>query len=578
MTEDSLDDGGGTKDDGEDTGVEWDPDIWISDGASDGGPCSNRWCSEWAVLDGGGGVDDTWVGGGEEDEDTWGEPDGDEGSDHLGIPLLVWWSAEEETGTEIRGQSGGDISTTGSDGTGDQVKLLRLADVVDTIGTCDTEVVALAGDVGGGTTHDQLGSLRGGSKWGDISDGSDLNAEEGEEEGKDQGEEGEPWVHLPLDVADNHGHDSGGDKPAHPHPVLDLLLWGSEISDNVLIVGDVVAGVLLSERASLALGASALGETSVHLVPDGLESNTDNLVLDEQLNERAADHDHDSWPEEPVTWRWLLSWVGQSREGEESGEVLPWSFLLLVDTNTLALGDENWTDDTPGHNSTSHHGESGVETNEHTGADESWSQFDVPSPVLNVESPVGLAVSGPDVDPGHWVPIVEDTNGVVRANSLNEGEHESPGETLELAGSIKGTGSTSVHRADGDGSGGSSWEDELELAGNLDDEEAAQWGDHEDTEEGADNGQGEDTANIFLWGSSEKLQLVHGWERSDEKGGHSTSTDGGGLDDGVLLWSEVTSNDWKLRLGHGLDDTETENGTEHGGGESETSLQTCRMG
>lgn len=576
VTEDSLNDGGGTKHDGEDTGVERDTDIWVSDGTSDGGPGLDGWCREWTAL-AGARVVDTWVGGGEEDKDTWGEPDGDEGSDHLGIPLLVWWSAEEETGTEIRGQGDGDISTTGSDGTGDQVKLLGLGDMVNTIGTCDTEVVALAGDVGGGTTHNQLGSLCGGSEWGDISDGSDLNAEEGKEEGEDQGEDGEPWVHLPLDVANNHGHDSGGDKTNHPHPVLDLLLWGSEISNNEVITGNAVAGVLLGEGVGLALGASALGQTFVHLVPDGLESDTNNLVLDEQLNERAADHDHDSWPEEPITWRWLLSWMVQSREGKESGEVFPGSILAVIDTNTLALGDENWADDTPGHDGTRQHGEGGVEANEHTGADKSWSPFDVPSPVLNVESPVGLAVSGPDVDPCHWVPVVKDTNGIVRGNSLDEGYHKGPGETLELAGSIKGTGSTSVHGADGDGSGGSSWKDELELAGNLNDEEAAEWSDHEDTEEGADNGQGEDTANIVLWGSSEKLQLVHGWEGGDKKGRHSTSTNGGGLDDRILLWSKVASNDWKLRLGHGLDDTEAENSTEHGGGESETGLQTCGM-
>ena len=576
MTEDSLDDGGGTKHDGENTRVEWDTDIWISDGTSDGSPGSNGWCSEWtAPLEVG--VIDTWVGRGEEDEDTWGKPDGDECSDHLGIPLLVWWSAEEETSTEIGDQGDGDISTTSRDRTGDQVKLLGLGDMVDTIGACDTEVVALAGNVGRGTAHDQLGSLCGSSEWGDVSDTSDLNAEKGEEEGKDQGKDGEPWVHLPLDVADNYRHDSAGDKTAQPHPVLDLLLFGSEISDDVLIAGVDVAGVLLRERVGLALGASALGETSVHLVPDGLQSNTNNLVLDEQLNERAADHNHDSRPEEPVTWRRLLSWAVQSTEGEESHEVLPWSFLPPGKTNTLALGDENWTDNTPGHNGTSHHGEGGVETNEHTGADESWSPFDVPSPVLNVESPVGLAVSRPDVDPSHWVPIVEDTNGVVRCNSLDEGDHESPGETLELAGSLEGTSSTSVHGADGDGSSRGSREDELELAGNLDDEEAAKWGDHEDTEEGADNGQGEDTANILLWGSSEKLQLVHGWEGGDENGGHSTSTYGGGLDDGIFLWSEVTSNDRKLRLGHSLEDTEAENGTEHGGGECEPGLQTCRI-
>lgn len=67
VTHDGLDHGDGTKDDGEDTRVEWDTDIWISDGTGNGGPGSNGWSGEralaWEVL-----VDDAWVGGGEEDE------------------------------------------------------------------------------------------------------------------------------------------------------------------------------------------------------------------------------------------------------------------------------------------------------------------------------------------------------------------------------------------------------------------------------------------------------------------------------------------------------------------------------
>lgn len=65
VTEDGLDDGDGTKDDGKDTRVQRYADIWISNGAGNGGPGSDGWSSEWALLDGG--VGDTWIGGGKED-------------------------------------------------------------------------------------------------------------------------------------------------------------------------------------------------------------------------------------------------------------------------------------------------------------------------------------------------------------------------------------------------------------------------------------------------------------------------------------------------------------------------------
>ncbi len=167
VADDGLDDGPSTKADGEDTGVEWDTIVIQSDCLGDGSPCGDGWRRERAPDISSG--QDTWVCGSEQDEDTRGEPDGNERSDGLGTPLLLWWSSEEETGAEIGDEIHGDTCSSGSDGTGDQVNSLGVLDGVAALGD---------------TTKDELGGLSGGGKRSDISNTTDLDTEEGEHKPK----------------------------------------------------------------------------------------------------------------------------------------------------------------------------------------------------------------------------------------------------------------------------------------------------------------------------------------------------------------------------------------------------------
>ena len=135
-----------------------------------------------------------------------------------------------------------------------------------------------------------------------------------------------------------------------------------------------------------------------------------------------------------------------------------------------------------------------------------------------------------------------------------------------------------MHGADGQGDGGRRGEDELELTGNLDDEELAKGGNVEETQEGADKGNGEDGADVVL-GSvalAHGIKAVHGGNTGDEDTRNTTSTGSSGLDDGVFLGTENTTDDGNPPgPRHHLDDTVTENSTEHVGAEGETGLETC---
>jgi hypothetical protein len=155
-----------------------------------------------------------------------------------------------------------------------------------------------------------------------------------------------------------------------------------------------------------------------------------------------------------------------------------------------------------------------------------------------------------------------------------------------------------VHGANGHGCGSGGGEDEVQLASDVDDEELAERDSSEETEEGAHEGDCDDATEILLGLVGEETELVHGWETGNEETGKTTGTSGRGLDDGVLLGTEVHANvrDLGEDLGKdlnleesllvlGLDrivvlesgmtyNTETKDGTEHGSRESETGLQT----
>jgi hypothetical protein len=174
---------------------------------------------------------------------------------------------------------------------------------------------------------------------------------------------------------------------------------------------------------------------------------------------------------------------------------------------------------------------------------------------------------------------VEDTVGVLTNTDDEQGNDEGNTKRLDLADSIVGTRAHSVHGADGHGGGGGSREDEIQLTSDVDDEESSERDSSEETEKGADESDCENAAEILLGVVGEEVETVHGGETGDENTGHTTGTGSGGLDDGVLLGTELASEERDVgeRLCEHEDETVTEDGAEHGSRESETSLETCEV-
>ena len=274
----------------------------------------------------------------------------------------------------------------------------------------------------GGTTEDELRGLGGSGERGGIGDGTDLDGEEGEEEGKNASKNGETRVHVPLEVEDDYGNDHGDDEADNPVPVLDLLVSLGGILD-FLTSPDNLGSLLGKETVALALGDEGVIDANAGLLPRGLQAKPDDLVLDDKLSHGGADHDHDTGPQKPIARRGDIARFIEVPEGEEVIVTIP---LLVtrrgLKANALAVVNQGGTNNTPGQERTDEHTDSRVETNQDTGADEGRSPFEVPAPRLNVQGPA--LVARPDVNPGERMPVVKDTNGVVRADTMNQGGAE----------------------------------------------------------------------------------------------------------------------------------------------------------
>jgi hypothetical protein len=59
--------------------------------------------------------------------------------------------------------------------------------------------------------------------------------------------------------------------------------------------------------------------------------------------------------------------------------------------------DQERTDYTPSKHRPSKHGDGGVQTDQHSRANKGWGPLYVPSPILDIQSPIGVAT--PDIEP-----------------------------------------------------------------------------------------------------------------------------------------------------------------------------------
>jgi hypothetical protein len=557
VLDDSLDSAKDTHGNREVGGGFGDRNAGHGDSSSDSLPSSDGGSGERADISGIiAGSEDTRVGRHEEDEDTGGKEDGDDSTNGLSVELQLGGSLEEETNSEVADKRVGNVSGTGSNVTGDKV---------DSLGILDGEVVL------GDTTVDELRSLGGSSERSTISDSATVDGHESEDDTEDTGEESKASVHVELNLTDDHGEDESSEGASNPDPSRDLFLSRSKVLNTTIGIG---LGSLLSEPSvALATSLESVVDRASGLVDGKLDTVPDDLSVEEELDERVDHEDHDTGPEHPVSGRGNVVGLVDTSHDAESSDAFPLT-LTDSDTNTLAIVDEKRTDETPGDDGTTPPRDSSVETDEDTRAEEGGSELDVPTPVLRLKKTSG-SVSRPDVEPGEDVPVVKNTIGILSNTDDEKSNDESNTQSLDLSERISRTRSNSMHGSNSHSRSSRRREDEVKLPRDIDDEESSKRNSSEETEESADEGDGEDTTEVLLGVVGEEVETVHGGETGDEDTGHTTCACGSGLDDGVLLGTEFTAEDGDVREGlcQHEDEAITEDGAEHGSGESETSLE-----
>lgn len=148
-------------------------------------------------------------------------------------------------------------------------------------------------------------------------------------------------------------------------------------------------------------------------------------------------------------------------------------------------------------------------------------------------------MAAPDEEPSEDVPVVQNTIGILRDNDVNESTDKGVSESLDLLHRVGGSATDSVHGTNGHGCSSGGGEDEVQLASDVDDEELAERDSGKETEEGADKGDCDDATEILLGIVGEEAELIHGRKTGDEEAGKTACTSCGGLNDGVLLRTEI---------------------------------------
>lgn len=284
-------------------------------------------------------------------------------------PLLSWWSAEKVSNFEVVDQVGGLRGSGTSNATSHQV---------DGLGDLDVSSHTL-----GDTTSGKLRGLGDGGDWGSIGSTSTLDGQEGEDECKDDGQDGNSKWEVIHETQDDADHDSGDDDHGTPHPGWNLVLSIKDVTSiNFFLLFWVMTVAELLDTANNALVSSD-------------ETSRDNLVVEGKFCHGDDNHSENTWPQEPVSWGNVVK-VGDvhAHVGDHSGNTLG---LVSVGMSIL---DQEWSDDTPGEDSTEEEREGRVKTNKETGTNESWGEFNEPPPVDCQDSPVlDTEVKTPVVEP-----------------------------------------------------------------------------------------------------------------------------------------------------------------------------------
>ena len=155
-------------------------------------------------------------------ERAWGEEHGGQRPDRLGVELLLRRRAQQEPDAEVGRQLGRDVARARGQRAGDQVDRLRLLHGRQALGRRDAAEDQLR----------RLGRRRDGR---DVGDAAAVDGQEGEDEGEQARQHGEPRAHVELDARHDAGQRHHGDHPARPHPAGDLLFGAGRVLDQTAV-------------------------------------------------------------------------------------------------------------------------------------------------------------------------------------------------------------------------------------------------------------------------------------------------------------------------------------------------------
>lgn len=195
---------------------------------------------------------------------------------------------------------------------------------------------------------------------------------------------------------------------------------------------------------------------------------------------------------------------------------------------------------------------------------------------LNVERPARVAA--PDMDPGEDVPVVQNANSVVGDDAVNQREKKGVDQALQLLHRLQTSSGARMHIPDGNANGSGGRKHELELPGDLDDEELSERSGVEETNERANNRDGEDGADIIagVAALSHGACPVQGRDSGDEETRNTTSACRSRLDNGVLLRAEDATDDGQMAAHprQECEDTVAKDGSKHVRREGESGSET----
>lgn len=106
-------------------------------------------------------------------------------------------------------------------------------------------------------------------------------------------------------------------------------------------------------------------------------------------SERNSNHEQDTGPQKPISGAWVILVGGLQAERRKGNSTVPVRITAAnIDAPCCTIVDKRRTNNAPGENTAHEERDGYIETDKYARANESWSEFKIPAPILNGQSEI----------------------------------------------------------------------------------------------------------------------------------------------------------------------------------------------